>query len=159
MKKFIQSKSFILVILILLLISTLYSCAALHQCAYDNWKILQDASFSNEGLEEGVCSCGKKESRIIPALGADGVSSLLDGTIWKGKNSYSGTYDVQVGFDNKKFNVTVNGVSLFSGSYTVTSDQIKCIEDGKLIAVYKYHIKDGSIILITDNGQSLIQIK
>ncbi len=42
-----------------------------HTCSFGEWTVVAEADCTRDGSKERVCSCGEKESQVIPATGHD----------------------------------------------------------------------------------------
>lgn len=64
-----RRKLFSLILLILIL--GLVGCSNVHIGGHDygQWQVVKEATCTEDGLQERVCSCGSKETEVIPALG------------------------------------------------------------------------------------------
>ncbi len=63
-------------LVLLILILSLVGCGNIHIGGhnYGEWQVVNEATCTEDGLQERVCSCGDKETEAIPALGHEIVA-------------------------------------------------------------------------------------
>lgn len=144
---------FLLSIIVFSMLFTIASCTIFHKCSFDKWTVIIDPTVTKCGQEKSVCSCGKSETREVPAIGVSKVKNLLQGS-WKSDIEHvyikftGDTFVAGLFVGNKEYDLLTH-----KGSYSVTDTTIELIEtNGNVFGVFTFNLLDQEIKLYAPSG-------